>query len=132
MDGFDALNEEISRLRRVPELGKTAAPEIAKALDAALRENIAAGLSPQGNPWQPTRKGEQPKLGRKLFVRAKGSIIEIVLGGKSYLHHTGIARGRITRRVIPTVDLPEKFATIVRDKMKEAFESLMSGGRSSG
>ena len=115
--GRAALDQYISQIREFPNLGKTAAPRVAKTLEAGISASVGAGAAPDGSPWQPTLKGDKPQLGSKIDYVVAGSTITIRLRGKSFLHHTGRARGHIVRRVIPTESLPASLSAAVAKEL---------------
>ena len=127
MDGFTALNSRVQRLRQVRGLGEKCASLAASAIDAYLRKQIAAGQAPRGAPWKLTKKGEVAKLGSKMSVSAVGPAVLVTLRGKSFLHHTGRARGRITRTVIPKQQLPDELLQQIGDIMNEQCGGLLDG-----
>lgn len=129
--GFEALDEMIARVRRVPELVREAAPEVAQEVERELAANIAAGRAPDGSAWEPTKEGKQPLVGaaKALSVRAVGSVILMTVGGPEAKHHKGTARGKVKRRIILTRGIPAPMASAIRKVFGRRFSKLMGSGR---
>jgi hypothetical protein len=106
-DGTITLQRWIAKIRELGTVPEDAAPEVAKELEAEIQANIAAGRGPDGEPWKLTAAGDRPlkRAGAQVRVRVMGSTILVTLTGPEVRHHRGTARGRITRRVIPTGQL---------------------------
>jgi hypothetical protein len=126
-DGIAVLDQWARTLRDVPELGVKAAPAVAKVVESALVGTIGSGIAPDGTPWQPTLKGAKPDLGSKLRVAEAHNSVLVTLGGKSFLHHTGRARGKIVRQVIPVDQLPPEIAQLVADTLADTWREHFEG-----
>lgn len=128
-DGFTELDAIIARIRQIPELARRAAPDVALAIEAELERNIAAGTSPEGVPWAPTKAGGKPltKAANAIAVVAVGATILVKLTGPEARHHLGNARGRITRQIIPTDAIPQPMADKVREVITKHFEAATHG-----
>ncbi len=122
------LDDMIARVRRLPELGTRAAPDVARVLEAELHRSIAAGESPEGKPWQLTKDGRVPLTGaaKALGVAAVGATIYVRLTGPEARHHLGRARGGIERQVIPT-ELSPRMAAEVQEVLARHFAEIASG-----
>lgn len=118
------LQDWIRRLNAIATLPERAAPEIAKAIDASLRANIAAGTDPDGNAWQPTKTGQQPlrNAGRALTVTTLGTRIIARLTGPEALHHLGKARGHAVRRILPTRKLNAPVIAAIKSALQRAHD----------
>jgi hypothetical protein len=132
MSGHAELERMIETIRDLPGLGRRAAPDVAEVLEAALERTIAAGTTPAGEPWQPTRDGRAPLTGaaKALGVAAVGSTIYVRLTGPEARHHLGTAAGGITRQVIPAGALPPVMAEAVRVVLNRHFEEMINAGGS--
>lgn len=122
------LQEVIDALRRLPkDLGRVAAPEVAEALDEEIGKDIAAGQSPDGAAWQRTADGRVPLRNAKQHVTvvAEGSVVLARLTGPEVKHHRGTARGKITRRILPTRNLPQPLVRATRRILGAKFRELM-------
>ena len=132
---FEALDRWMEFLQRVPELAEEAAPLIAKELETQLRENIAAGRNPYGDPWPLKKDGSKPLVNamKAITVKAVGTVILIVLEGVEVMHHVGNARGYhggsvrqggFRRTIIPTGELPGPFRGRIRSALTETWQHL--------
>jgi len=133
MSGLADLDRMIATIRDLPGLGKIAAPDVADALEAALGRTIAAGTTPAGEPWRPTRDGRTPLTGaaKALGVAAVGATVYVRLTGPEARHHLGTAAGGVTRQVIPTRALPPAMAEAVRVVLNRHFVELVNAGGAS-
>ena len=129
MSGLDDLDRMIASVRALPGLAKRAAPDVADALEAELHRTIAAGQTPDGKPWQPTRDGATPLTGaaKALGVAAVGATVYVRLVGVEARHHLGRARGGIERQVIPT-ELSPRMAAAVHEVLGRHFVETIGGG----
>lgn len=127
--GFAALDAMIDRVRRVPELVREAAPEVAAEVERELVANIAAGRAPDGTAWEPTKEGGRPlaNAAKALSVRAVGSVVLMTVSGPEAKHHLGLARGKVKRRIILTRGIPSPMASAMRKVFARRFARLMGG-----
>jgi hypothetical protein len=131
MSGHDELQGMIESIRRMGELGITAAPDVARVVDAELRRTIAAGTTPDGQPWQERQRGGKPlqNAGDALFVAAVGGTVYVRLKGPEARHHRGTARGGVMRQVIPSSSrLPAPLASKIKAVLVEHFDAAAGGG----
>lgn len=122
------LQEVIDGLRRLPkDAGRLAAPEVADALKEELAKDVAAGQSPDGTPWKPTKAGDVPLQGamRHVNVSADGSVVLARLTGPEAKHHKGTARGRIQRRILPTRNLPQPLVRAAKRILGAKFREIL-------
>jgi hypothetical protein len=123
-NGFEVLADLQAKLRALPQSLDEITERVAERLGAQLQQQIAAGLSPLGKPWKLNADGSIPALGSKATVEAlKGQVI-YKLSGKSYLHHTGIARGHVTRQVIPVASLHPSTVKLINDTIEEVLSEV--------
>jgi hypothetical protein len=97
---LDAVIEAARNLQHAPEaLAKAIAPELRKEIEG----NIAAGRDPEGNAWPKTKAGEKPlkNAAKALAVRTSGATVIAEITGPEALHHLGLARGHVQRRILP-------------------------------
>lgn len=129
MSGLDQLDAMIATISKLPELGKRAAGDVALAVEAELHPTIAAGTTPDGEPWRPTKDGGRPLTGaaKALAVVPVGTTIYIRLTGPEARHHLGRGRGGIAREVIPTKRIPTAMATAIRVVLARHFEQMTKG-----
>lgn len=112
---FAELDAQIVRLRNL-HAAEVAAPLVAQELDRELRAQIAAGVAPDGTPWQPTQAGAKPlqHAGASLIVWATGAVVIAKLVGATALHHLGRVRGGIRRQILPSSTLPAALTAAIR------------------
>jgi len=129
--GFATLDEMIAACRRIPGLAKSAAPEVARAIDAKLREDLVAGRSPAtGESWAEKKDG-----GRAYKAAAKalayvlvGTTIVFTLRAPEVFGHFG-ARGRVRREMLPRGYLPFKLGDAIRKGLVPPFRKAVKGRR---
>lgn len=129
MADHSALDVHIARIRQLGNLAAKSAPEVAKEVERELRSQIAAGTSPDGQPWAPTKAGTTPLRGaaRALRVRAIGTVIVATLEGHHALHDQGRARGGVRRKVLPSAKMPQPIASAVERVVTREFRRTMGG-----
>jgi hypothetical protein len=132
--GFAALDAHIARLRALgSDFVRKSAPAIATAAEAETKTQLASGQSPSGKAWQPTKEGRRPlpNAGRTLTVRAIGTVILWKVTGHEALHNEGRAKGKVTRRMLPTGRLSAPVVAAIKRVLGERFGEIMggSGGR---
>lgn len=125
MSDLDAM---IATIRKLPELGKQAAPDLALAIENELQRTIAAGTTPDGEPWKLTKDGDKPltHAAKAMTVVAVGSTIFVRLTGPEARHHLGRGRGGVVRQVIPTDHIPAKMADAMRSVLARHFTAATS------
>jgi hypothetical protein len=128
--GEAELDAWVAKLRRLPEMVKAAAPELAVALKSELDKNIAAGRAPDGSTWKPKKDGGRPLVNAAAAVttRADGSVVQAVLTGPEVFHHYGTKKDP-ERQILPRGVMPDSLGLAFRAKMVEQFEKTMGGGR---
>lgn len=109
------------------DIGRLAAPEVAKALDEEIGKDIAAGQSPDGTAWKATAEGKVPLRNAKahVSVTAEGSVVLARLSGPEVKHHKGTARGRIQRRILPTRNLPQPLVRATKRILGAKFREIL-------
>lgn len=131
MSGHDEIQDMIEAIRRVSQLGRTAAPDVAVAVEADIRRTITQGTTPDGVPWKPTQKGERPlqHATRALGVAAIGGTVYVRLTGPEAMHHKGSARGGIRRQVIPdSRQIPSRMAAEIKAVLVQHFDAAVTRG----
>lgn len=123
--GFAMLDDLQRKLQELPRVTDAIVEKVAAKLAAQLEQQIAAGVSPLGKAWKRNLDGSIPALGSKASVEALKGQVRYVLRGKSYLHHTGKARGHVTRQVIPTGSLHPETIKLILDTINEELSSHM-------
>lgn len=128
--GLAQFDAHIARVESLPRVLKSAAPEVAEAVEAELLRQISAGTDPEGKAWQAREDGGTPlaTAGKSLAVVAIGARIFARLRGHIARHHRGIARGRIERQILPGKELPPKMAKAVGEVLLSHAAAHMKGG----
>lgn len=126
---FAALDEQIKRIRELPEIAQTIAPAAAKELESIMRGNIAAGEAPDGKDWKLTEQGKQPlrNAAKALTVRAIGTKVLARLTGPEAKHNLGAVWGKIKRQILPDRRLPQAMTEALRRVSTTAYARLMGG-----
>lgn len=108
MSGDAVMQAMIAGLRG---LGRDALSAIAKEaaplVQEAARKTAAAGTTPDGEAWTPTKDGRKPleNAADHITARASGPTLRIYLNGPDVFHHFGT--GRVPRRqIIPEGKIP--------------------------
>lgn len=129
MNDLAQLDAMIATISKLPEVTKRAANDVAIAIEAELQRTIAAGTTPDGEPWQRTKDGAQPLTGaaKALTVVAVGTTIYLRLVGPEARHHLGRGRGGISREVIPTKRIPATMASAMRAELAKHFAEVTTG-----
>ena len=129
MNDLAQLDAMIATIGKLPDLCKLAAGDVALAIENDLHRTIAAGTTPDGEAWKPTKDGERPLTGaaKALAVVPVGTTIYVRLTGPEARHHLGRGRGGVVREVIPTKQIPAPMATAIRAQLAKHFEQVTKG-----
>lgn len=127
-DGFAQLDAYIARVRALPELARTAAPDVARVVERELRKTISAGTTPDGKPWPLTKDGEKPltNAAGALNVVAVGTTIYARISGPEARHHLGRARGGIERQILPKDSIPAAMSVAISAELAKHFTEAVS------
>lgn len=128
--GLAQLDAHIARVESLPRVLKSAAPDVAQAVEAELLRTIAAGTDPDGKAWKPRESGGKPlaTAGKALAVVPMGTRVYARLSGHIARHHRGIVKGAVARRILPGRKLPTKMAEAVRAVLLQHAADHMNGG----
>jgi hypothetical protein len=128
---FAELQGWIDKVNTLGVLPSEIAKDVAPALDAKIRENISAGVDPEGKPWPLTKTGQKPltNAAAALSVRAISSVVQAKLEGHVALHHLGAARGNVRRQILPSSRLPQPMTEAVKEVAIKRFNAHMTKGR---
>jgi streptogramin lyase len=129
MNGDAELDAMIARINRIPDLGKIAAPDVARAIEQDLQRTVAAGTTPDGQAWAAKKKGSGQPLAnatKALHVAAIGTLIYVRLTGAEALHHLGRVTGKVKRQIIPTGAIPPAMGNAIRTVLARKFSEVMS------
>jgi len=108
----------------------TAAPAVARALEASVGAQIARSLDPDGKPWAETLDGRKAlaNAAAAVTVTPVGDAVVLVVEGPEALHDQGKARGHVQRKIIPKGALPSRMATTIGDALDLEFGRIMAAG----
>lgn len=127
----DTLDAHLKRLRSLPAMAERAAPAIASAVERELRASIAAGTSPEGVAWAPTKDGRRALVhaGVALIVsHVGGQAIVAKVTGVEAMHSNGWVRGGIARPMLPKAGtIPAPVASAIDDVLAREFSRTMGG-----
>jgi hypothetical protein len=133
--GFVALDAFCDKLRSCATLDHDAAEEVAEALEAKTRSNIAEQRDPYGHLWRPS-SDENPMLVNAMgaiSIDAVGTKITFHVSGVEARHHVGSARGYhggsaglggFRRSLIPFSKLPGPYKAIIREVLAKRFAQI--------
>lgn len=132
---FRILDDRIARLRVVSDLPDEAMPYVAKAIGKDIDRQVAAGKSPDGKTWAPTKDGAPALrgIGKHIAVGIVGRTVIVRIRSKHVvLHHFGRNRGRGNpqdkrRQILPVGKIPESMASAIRAAVEKRFGQIMGG-----
>jgi hypothetical protein len=126
---FAALDAHIEHLRTLgTSFVRDAAPDVAVACREELEQQIAKGVGPDGQAWEPRKEdGGQPleNAAKYLVVVAVGTAIFMRLKGHVARHHRGIARGGLERLILPTKGITRPIGNAIKRVLAERFQQTM-------
>lgn len=123
----------IQSLRDLENFAQEVVPECAAAIRAVVSESIAQGEDPYGKAWKTRKKdGAQALQGAsqpsKLGVAAVGKSIVLRVRGFELMHHLGVGRGRVQRKIIPDGGkLPAAYVKAIVDVAARHFKAIIAG-----
>lgn len=127
-DAHEVLAGWVELFRTLPQtVVEAAAPVIAQKFEEQLRRNIAAGKTPDGQPWEPTEEGK-PALrgaGKALRASADGTVIVAELNGPEALHHAGRAKGGVKRQILPDREIPDPLNAAIKETLGDKFREVL-------
>lgn len=128
------LDDLIERLRTLDKAGTEIAIEARPGLEQIAKETAAAGTTPEGETWTPTRDGRRalPNAASAIKAIVSGTttaVVTLVLSGV-YVYHHG-AKGKRRRPILPTLKdgLPPRMLTTVREAAARVAARAMGGRR---
>jgi hypothetical protein len=109
---------------------KSAAPDVAEAVEAELLRQISAGTDPEGKAWKPREAGGKAlaTAGKALVVVPMGTRIFARLSGHVARHHLGIGKGGVQRQILPGRKLPPQIAEAVSATLLSHAADHMKAG----
>ena len=126
--GTFEIQRQIERLQAVSTLPRDVAPDVADVLQRELEVQIKAGRAPDGSTWAPRKEdGGKPLVhaAEKLAVVPIGSTIFARIKGPEARHHKGIAKGGVTRQILPTTELPQPLVRAIDEVIADRFARTM-------
>lgn len=112
----------IAALRALRDIAASAAEEAAPLIEAALKETAAAGTTPDGDRWKPTKGGERPMVNAAdhITVVARGTTVRATLKGPDVFHNYGA--GGTRRQVLPDMeaDTPPAIVEAIEEAVARA------------
>lgn len=128
MSGSADIRRMIRKIKRIPGMAEREAPACAEAVDGVIRADLAAGRSPDGQAWAPTRKEGRralPNASDAITTRAVGTTI-ISAAPFPYSQHQRGNKRMVARPVMPQGMTP-KIAAAINATLSRAFQKDMSG-----
>ncbi len=127
---FTALDRMIEKVRTLPQVMlERAAQDVAAVIERELAATLAAGATPEGEPWTPRKADGGRALAQAqqaVHVAAIDGTIFIRLVGIEVRHHRGRVRGGVKREVIPTT-LPAAWVPKITAAISKRFDAHMTG-----
>jgi hypothetical protein len=117
------LQAMINKIIELPELGKKAAPDVAKVVRRDIEGTISRGTSSEGHPWRPTQEGKKPLQHAAQALRSAsiGDVIYVRLVGVEARHHKGRVKGGQKRQILPVAGVPPRMAALIQKVLSDAF-----------
>lgn len=131
MADHSALDAHIARIRQLGHLARDSAPDVAKAVEREVGEQINRGTDPNGKPWKLTKEGKVPLRGAAKSVESKavGTVVLVSVEGHHALHDRGWVRGGVRRQILPRGDIPQTVERAIGHVVTAKFNATMKGGR---
>ena len=136
--GFNALDEELERLRALEHMNEDAAKDVAVGFKSKVVSNVAAQLDPYGHPWHESKDG-LPLLvnaAQAVTSEADGTKVVMTVSSIENRHHVGSAKGYrggssklggFRRPIIPFSKLPGPFKAVCREVLVKRFTRSTGG-----
>lgn len=98
--GMAALDEMIAACRSVPGMAERNRGKVAELLNDVVAQSVAAGTTPEGVPWKPTKKGTAPLRGamEAVTVEVEGDGVTATLTGHHVFHQRGTKSASANRQ----------------------------------
>lgn len=128
--GAATIDQWIANIRSLPEMLNAAAPQIGEALLAEFQRTAAAGTTPEGEPWAPTKKGNRPlaNAASSMQLVVSGNVIIIKITDHHVFHQFGA--GSPARHILPSGGLPDRLGNAIRKGIVDmGVEWMTRGGR---
>jgi len=117
----------VAAIARLGDLPTVAAVKGAPTVLDAAKAQASAGVTPDGSPWVPTKKGGRALVNAAAHLTAKAlaNVIQLTLKGVDVIHNYGTSR-QPKRQIIPASgDISAAFAQAVTDAAVKSFKELL-------
>jgi hypothetical protein len=127
--GFEAMQALLHGLA-----SGVSAIEVSPQVDAFMRSQLAAGLTPEGQAWQAKEDGGKPLKGAAdaYEQRVSGNAIIMQIGGgaksRYAFHHFG-AQEKPVRRQLPQGRMPARLGDAIRAGLVDWFKASTKAGK---
>jgi len=127
-DGDAALADFAARLRSLKTLPEDVARQAAPLIEEVVKENAAAGVTPDGKPWPTKKDGTRalPNAASAVTAKAVGALVVVKLVGAYVFHQLFKADDR-RREILPEggAGVPPRIAEKLREASRRAFTRAM-------
>jgi len=121
----------IDRIKAIPKALQRATPACASSVAQEIAKQAAAGRSPNGKAWQPTKAGKAPlpnAAGSAAKVGAVGTTIVTQTTFPYGFHQLGARGGTLPVREVLPSELTPNLQEAIRKPLVEAFNKAKGGG----
>jgi hypothetical protein len=122
----DAMSAKLKAMGNPERVASRVAEVAAPLVDAAIKRTAAAGTTPDGNPWAPTKDGKRPleNVVSQITTSAAGPTITTTLTGPAAFHSKGLGHSP-RRQVLPdTGNVPPAVEDALNQAAKQVFEEM--------
>lgn len=134
MDADTAQLDAIAaRLRTLDSVGTAIAEDARADIEAEAKRTAAAGTTPYGEAWQPTKSGKRPleNAASKVSAVVSGvttAVITLVLRGVEVFHDAAKGKSLPRRQILPTPgEVPARMKEIIARSAKKIVARRMGG-----
>jgi hypothetical protein len=129
VNGPEALDAVIARMRALAAGGPAFAEAAANALREEILANAEAGRGPDGAAWEPTEKGEKPlkNVASALEAKAVGDTVIARVSGHYANHHKGKTRGALARPILPSKRLSGAAVKAISTALGDTYGEIARG-----
>lgn len=131
MNGDGAMSAMIEHLQGLKKLPEDVVREAAEEVLKAARATAAAGTTPDGKPWAPTKTGGRALVNaaEHLSIKILGRALVLTLKGIDVVHNFGTGRNP-KRQVLPDggAGIPKNIADAIRTTASRVFSRTMGKG----
>lgn len=131
MGGDAIMRSWIERLGAMRDFDVEVAREAAPEIEKIVKATAAAGTTPEGEAWKPTKDGKRPlaNAAHAVSARAVGAVVQILLHGVEVIHNKGAGKTLPARRILPAsaAELPPAITKALEDAAARVFRRTMGG-----